>query len=80
MYWKDSEKVQRSLKYLCKMKDAKLYLQLKTHHDKFVKDKWVTDLIHEFDSSKSEPFNEFLTKFLLKKKHYCWTICHQGRM
>jgi hypothetical protein len=74
MYWKDDEKVRKSLKYRCKMKDAKLYLQLKTHDDKFVTEKWVRDLIHEFDSNKPEPFNGFLTKFLLKKKHYCRTI------
>jgi hypothetical protein len=48
MYWKDDKKVQKSLKYRCRMKDAKLYLQLKMHHNKFVTVKWVRDLIHEF--------------------------------
>jgi hypothetical protein len=44
-------------------KDAKLYLQLRTHHDKFVTEKWF-GLIHEFESNKPESFNGLLTKFL----------------
>jgi hypothetical protein len=69
MNWKDDEKDRKSLKYRCKTKDAKLYLQLKLHQGKFVTENWVTDLINVFDSSKAGFFNGFLTNFLPKKKH-----------
>jgi hypothetical protein len=79
LFWKDDEKVRKALKYRCKTKNSKLYEQLKTHHDKFVTDIWIKDLMHEYDSNKPESFNGFLTKFLPKHKFFASTIINQGR-
>ena len=79
VYWKDNEKVSKALKYRCKEKNKKLYEQLKTHHEKFVTDAWMKDLMHDFDSNKPESFNGFLTKFLPKHKFFASTIINQGR-
>jgi hypothetical protein len=78
MYWKDDKKVRKPLKYRCKKKNGKLYLQLEMHHGNVLTKNWVRDLIHEFDSNKPESFNWLLTKFLSKEKHYCQMICNQG--
>jgi hypothetical protein len=72
-------KVRKALKYRCKTKTSKLYEQLKTHHDKFVTNIWMKDLMHEYDSNKPESFNGFLTKFLPKHKFFASTIINQGR-
>jgi hypothetical protein len=63
LFWKDDERVRQALKYRCKEKNSKLYEQLKIHHDKFVTDEWIRDLMHDYDTNKPESFNGFLTEF-----------------
>jgi hypothetical protein len=79
LFWKDDERVSKALKYRCKKKNAKLYEQWKTHHDKFVADNWIRDFMHEYNSNKLKSFNGLLTKFLPKHKFFASTIVNQGR-
>jgi hypothetical protein len=79
LFWKDNERVSKALKYRCKEKNSKLYKQLKTHHDKFVTDEWMKDLMDDYDSNKPKSFNRYRTKFLPKHKIYASTILNWGR-
>jgi hypothetical protein len=77
--WEGQEKIAKELKYRDKIKDAKLYSQIRTIHDKFCTDDWLKDLWHDVHSNKCESLNGFLTKFLPKKKYFCRSMAISGR-
>jgi hypothetical protein len=79
LFWKDDERVSKALMYRGKEKNSKLYEQLKTHHDEFVTDEWMNDLMHDYDSNKPKSFNGFLSNFLPKHKFFVSTLVNQGR-
>jgi hypothetical protein len=67
------------LKYRCKIKNARLYLQCRAYHDAYTTDSSLWELWHEVHSNKCESLNGFITKILPKHKHYCGTIINEAR-
>ena len=68
-----------SLKYRCKVKNAKLYGQMKETHDAFTTEEWLRDLHHDVHTNKCESINGFITKFMHKNKHWCRTMANASR-
>jgi hypothetical protein len=77
--WKKEDKLKSGLKYRNKVEDKELYLQLKTHHDKFTSEAALREMYHEFHSNKCESLNGNITKYVPKHKHYCCTLSNKGR-
>ena len=77
--WEGQEKIAKQLKYRDKIKDAKLYLQIRNIHDKFCTEEWLMDLWHDVNSNKCESLNGFLTKFIPKKNFFCRSTAISGR-
>jgi hypothetical protein len=77
--WNKEDKLKSALKYRDKIRDNDLYLQLKTHHDKFTTEEALREMYHEFHSNKCESLNGNITKYVPKNKHYCCTLSNKGR-